>query len=57
MTPNYISYESCIDLLSWEGSVAALRAGHLWPKADIADIFLGPQTATLLNRAAFIDGL
>jgi hypothetical protein len=27
MTPNYISYESCIDLLSWEGSVAALRAG------------------------------
>ena len=57
MTPNYISYEGCIDLLSWEGSVAALRAGHLWPKADIADIFLGPQTATLLNRAAFIDGL
>ena len=57
MTSNYISYESAIDLLSWEDSVAALRAGHLAPKAEIADIFLGPQTATLLNRAAFIDGL
>ena len=57
MSSNYINYESAIDLLSWEGSVAALRAGHLRPKAEIADIFLGPQTATLLNRAAFIDGL
>ena len=57
MSSNYINYESAIDMLSWEGSVAALRAGHLRPKAEIADIFLGPQTATLLNRAAFIDGL
>lgn len=57
MTSNYISYEHAIDLLSWEGAVAALRAGHLRPKAEIADIFLGPRTATLLNRAAFIDGL
>lgn len=57
MTSNYITHASAIDLLSWEGSVAALRAGHLAPKAEIADMFLGPQTATLLNRAAFIDGL
>jgi ornithine cyclodeaminase/alanine dehydrogenase-like protein (mu-crystallin family) len=56
VSSNYISYEKAIDLMSWEQAVAALRAGHLRPRAQIADIFLGPQTATLLNRAAFIDG-
>lgn len=43
--------------LDWPGAVAALRAGHLRPRADIADLFLGPATGTLMSRGAFIEGL
>ena len=57
LTSNYISYESAIELVKWDRAVDALREGHRYPKAEIADLFLGPQSATLLNRAAFIDGL
>ena len=57
MSSNYISYESAINLVKWGEAIAALRAGHRRPKAEIADLILGPQSATLLNRAAFIDGL
>lgn len=56
MISRFISYDSAIDLISWQEAIAALRAGHRRPKAQIADLFLGPATATLLNRAAFIDG-
>lgn len=52
-----ITYEDSIGRLSWTEAVEALRAGHLRPKAQVADIFLGPADATLLSRAAFIDGL
>lgn len=57
MTHTYISYESAIGLMSWEKSVDALRAGHLRPRAEVADVFLGPSEATLLNRGAYIEGL
>ena len=57
MTSNYIGYDDAIGEISWAEAVEALRAGHQRPRAEIADIFLGPQSATLLNRAAFIDGL
>jgi len=57
MTSNYIGYDDIIDEISWPKAVEALRAGHQRPRAEISDIFLGPQSATLLNRAAFIDGL
>lgn len=43
--------------LSWPGAVEALRKGHLRPKAQVADIFLGPADATLLSRGAYIEGL
>ena len=56
VTPRYISYDSAITRISWEHAIQALRTGHRRPKAQIADLFLGPPTATLLNRAAFIDG-
>ncbi len=56
MTSNYISYDNAIARMSWESAIQALRAGHQLPKAEIADIFLGPPTATLLSRAAFIEG-
>lgn len=43
--------------VDWARFVAALSAGHQRPKADLADVFLGPASETLLSRAARIDGL
>ncbi|MFK7745693.1 MAG: ornithine cyclodeaminase family protein [Roseobacter sp.] len=43
--------------LDWIGLSDALAAGHLLPKAEIADTFLYRDPDTLLNRAAWIDGL
>ena len=43
--------------LSWDGLVQAMIAGHRLPRAEIADTFLYRGTDTLLNRAAWIDGL
>jgi ornithine cyclodeaminase len=57
MAPKLITYEDAAEALSWPGAVEALRQGHLRPRADIADLFLGPATATLLNRAAYVEGL
>lgn len=44
-------------LLTWHGMLAALEAGHLLPRAEIADLFLYRGPDTLLDRAAWIDGL
>ncbi len=57
MSANYITYDGAIHLVTWKGAVAAIREGHSLPKAQIGDLFLGPKTATLLNRAAYIEGL
>ena len=43
--------------MSWAGLMAAIEAGHLRPKARIADLFLYRGADTLLDRAAWIDGL
>lgn len=43
--------------LSWQGLTDALIAGHRLPRAEIADTLLYRGTDTLLNRAAWIDGL
>ena len=43
--------------LTWAGLTAALEAGHLRPKAEIRDMVLYRGGDTLLNRAAWIDGL
>jgi ornithine cyclodeaminase/alanine dehydrogenase-like protein (mu-crystallin family) len=55
--PRLITYDQMVGRLSWTEAVEALRAGHLRPKAQVADMFLGPADATLLSRGAFIDGL
>lgn len=44
-------------LLDWIGLTDAIAAGHSLPKAEIADTFLYRDKDTLLNRAAWIDGL
>ena len=43
--------------LTWAGLTAALEAGHRLPKAEIADLLLYRGKDTLLDRAAWIDGL
>jgi len=43
--------------LTWPGLLAALESGHLRPKAEIKDIFLYRGQDTILDRAAWIDGL
>ena len=43
--------------LSWAGLVAAIEAGHRLPRAKIADLFLYRGHDTILDRAAWIDGL
>ena len=55
LTP--ITYDAMIDHLSWTEAVEALRAGHLLPKAQVADMLLGPTDGTLLSRGAYIEGL
>lgn len=44
-------------LLSWQGLLAALEAGHRLPLSDIKDMFLYRDKDTILNRGAWIDGL
>jgi ornithine cyclodeaminase len=43
--------------LTWHGMLDALEAGHRLPRAEIADLFLYRGQDTLLDRAAWIDGL
>ncbi|MDT8858059.1 ornithine cyclodeaminase [Paracoccaceae bacterium Fryx2] len=43
--------------LTWAGLMAALEAGHRMPRAEIGDMLLYRGRDTLLNRAAWIDGL
>ena len=43
--------------LDWLKLGAALEAGHMLPSAEISDSFLYRGKDTLLNRAAWIDGL
>ena len=44
-------------LLDWPGHLAALEAGHRLPRAGIKDLFLHRGDDTILDRAAWIDGL
>jgi ornithine cyclodeaminase len=43
--------------LNWPGVVAALRAGHMSARPEIADQFLHRGADVLLSRAAWINGL
>jgi ornithine cyclodeaminase len=43
--------------LDWPGLLSALEAGHRLPKAEIKDLFLYRGHDTILDRAAWIDGL
>lgn len=56
MTISMIPFET-EQHLDWRALTRALEQGHTLPKAEIADSFLYRKTDTLLNRAAWIDGL
>jgi ornithine cyclodeaminase len=43
--------------LTWRGLLDAFEAGHRLPRAQIKDMFLYRDRDTLLDRAAWIDGL
>ncbi|WP_435260129.1 ornithine cyclodeaminase family protein [Thioclava sp. FR2] len=43
--------------MTWAGLMAAIEAGHRRPRAEIKDMFLYRGADTILNRAAWIDGL
>lgn len=55
-TPAFIPFEAEAKM-DWLGLTRAFREGHRLPKAEIADNFLYRRDDTLLNRAAWIDGL
>lgn len=42
---------------TWHGAIAALRAGHQLPRAEIKDMQLATSKGDSLNRAAAISGL
>ncbi len=44
-------------VMSWAGLTAAIEAGHLLPRAEIADLLLYRGQDVLLDRAAWITGL
>ena len=43
--------------LTWLGLIEAIEAGHRLPRAEISDLLLYRGRDTLLDRAAWIDGL
>jgi ornithine cyclodeaminase/alanine dehydrogenase-like protein (mu-crystallin family) len=57
MTITQISFEQGESVLDWHALTRAFDAGHRLPKAEITDTFLYRGRDTLLNRAAWIDGL
>ena len=57
MTVPFIPFDEGEALLDWIALTDALDAGHRLPKAVIDDIFLYRDPDTLLNRAAWIDGM
>lgn len=56
-TPQIIPFADGEAQLDWIGLTDAIAAGHDLPRAEIADSFLYRGSDTLLNRAAWIDGL
>lgn len=56
MTVEMIPFEA-EEHLDWAGLLEAFEAGHRLPRAEIADLLIYRRDDTLLDRAAWIDGL
>jgi len=57
MTPVMIPFAEGEARLDWLRLTQAIAAGHLLPRAQVADVLLYRGKDTLLNRSAWIDGL
>ncbi|WP_375261228.1 ornithine cyclodeaminase family protein [Palleronia sp.] len=57
MDARIIRYDDARPRLSWTDTMEAIREGHMRPRAEIGDLFLGPPDGTLLTRGAYIEGL
>ncbi|HKL05663.1 MAG TPA: ornithine cyclodeaminase [Roseovarius sp.] len=57
MTITIIPFDEGEKHLDWLALCDAFEAGHKLPKAEIADNFLYRDPDTMLNRAAWIDGM
>jgi ornithine cyclodeaminase len=57
MSVEMVPFQEGQERLDWLGLTRALEAGHRLPKAEIGDTFLYRGKDTLLNRAAWIDGM
>lgn len=53
----FIRAEDVAGLLDWSTVMGALEAGHRRPRADLGDLLLQRGEDSILNRAAWIDGL
>lgn len=56
MSVDFVPFEA-ERVLSWQGLLDALEAGHRLPKPDIKDLFVYRGGDTILDRATWIDGL
>ncbi|MFD2013707.1 ornithine cyclodeaminase family protein [Acinetobacter vivianii] len=54
---NFLDDAQVRNTINWQEAVAALRNGHLLPRAQLHDVLIGPPQAMLLNRTARIEGL
>ncbi len=52
-----ITFEDADPLLDWIGLTDVFVEGHRAPKAEVEDVFLSQDDATLLNRSAWIKGM
>lgn len=55
--PAFLTHAAIRPLVRWPDAIAALRDGHALPRAEIKDLFLGPETAKMMSRCAFIPNM
>lgn len=52
-----LTYDENVRFLTWPAALEALRRGHRLARPHVGDLLIGPATAALLNRAAYIEDL
>ena len=55
--PPFISFDDMDTRLTWAEIMEAIKAGHLLPRAEVADGFAYRDDDTLLSRSAWVNGL
>jgi ornithine cyclodeaminase len=55
--PPFIGFDDMDSRLTWNAIMDAITAGHLLPRAEVADGFAYRDDDTLLSRSAWVNGL